>query len=159
MEVHDGVAAASDTSSEGILDAVVHTSVVADIEVDAVVAADDAEVPAVQEDVVQHTASAWEEAAYMGLGDSCAEAVAEAFARSPKLVTLTWHAKAEAHSSEQSRQDILARSRCDTSAWAVEACSHGVAGGDAYAAEAEAATVPAHSHRSKQAKAIGIPGA
>ena len=116
MEVHDGVAAASDTSSEGILDAVVHTSVVADIEVDAVVAADDAEVPAVQEDVVQHTASAWEEPVLTGQGDSCTEVAAKASARSPKLVRPTWHVMAEAHLSEQSQQGSLGRNHCGTSA-------------------------------------------
>lgn len=136
MEVHDGVAAASDTSSEGIRDVVIHTSVVADIDVDAAVAAGDAEALGVQVDVVQRIALAWEEAALTGLGDSCTGAVAEASARSPRLARLTWHVKAEAHSSEQSRQDILGRSRCGTLAWAVEACSHGVAGGDAHAAEA-----------------------
>lgn len=136
MEVHDGVAAASDTSSEGILDAAAHTSAGADIDADAAVAAGDAEVLAVQVDVVQHTASAWEDAAWTGLGDSCTEAVAEASARSPRLARPTWHAKAEAHSSEQSPKGSLGRNRCGTSAWVVEACSHGVAGDDAYAVEA-----------------------
>ena len=136
VEVHDGVAAALDTSSEGILDVVVHKSVAAGIDVDAV------EVLAVQADVVQYTASAWEEAASTGLDDSCTEAVAEASARSPRLARPTWHAMAAARSSEQSLQGNLAQNRCGTSAWAVEACSQHdeVAGDDddddAYAAEA-----------------------
>ena len=97
MEGHDGVAAASDTSWEDRLDVVGHTFVAVDIDVDAV------EALAVQVDVVQHTAWAWEKAASMDLGDSCTEPVAEASARSPRLETLTWHAKVAARSSEQSR--------------------------------------------------------
>ena len=155
VEGHDDVAAASDTSSEDRLDAVSHTFVAAGIDVDAVEALE------VRVDVVQHTASAWEEAASTGLGDSCTEAGAEASARSPRLVRPTWHATAAARSSEQSPQGSLGRNRCGTSAWEVEAYSQndGVAGDDAYAAEALVATVPAHSHRSKQAKATDIPDA
>ena len=136
-----------------------HTSVGAGIDGNAA-AADDAEALAVQEGVVLHTASVWE-AASMGLGDSCTEAVAEAFARSPRLVTLTWHATAAAHSSEQSPKGSLDRNRCGTSAWAVEAYyqNDGPAVDDAYAAEAWVAGVFAHSHHSMQAKAIDIPDA
>jgi hypothetical protein len=97
VEGHDGVAAASDTSSEDKLDVVGHTFVAVDIDVDGV------EALAVQVDVVQHTAWAWEEAVLMDLGDSCTEPVAEASDRSPRLVTLTWHATAAARSSELSR--------------------------------------------------------
>jgi len=116
VEVHDGVAAASDTSLEGILDAVVRTSVAADIDGNAVVAAGDAEVPAEQVDVVQRIASAWGQPASTCLGDSCTEAVAETSGRSPRWARPTWHAKAEAHSSEQSPQGILGRNHCGTSA-------------------------------------------
>jgi len=155
VEAHDGVAAASDTSLEDRLDVAGRTSVAADIDGDA------AEALAAQADVVQRTASAWEEPALTGQGDSCTEVAAKASARSRKLVRQTWHVTAEARSSEQSPQGSLGRNHCGTSALEVEAYSQhdGLAGGDAYAAEAWAAVVPAHSHRSEQAKAIGIPGA
>lgn len=138
-----------------------HTSADADIDGDAAVAAGDAEVLAVQVDVVLHTASAWEAAASTGLGGSCTEVAAEAFAHSPRWVTLTWHVTAAAHSSEQSRQGSLDRSRCGTSAWVVEAYSQndGPAFDDAYAAEAWVAVAPVRIHHSKQEKAIGIPDA
>jgi hypothetical protein len=154
VEVHDGVAAASDTSSEGILDVVGHTFVDADIDVDA------AEALAGRVDAEQNTASGQEKAASTDLDDSCTEVAAEASARSPRWGTLTWHAMEVAHSSEQSPQDSLGRSRCDTSALAAEAYSqHGNAGDDAYAAEAWVAVGPAHSHHSKLVKAIDIPDA
>ena len=130
-EAHDGVAAASDTSSEGILDVVGHTFVDVDIDVDA------AEALAGQVDVEQNTALGREKAASTGLDGSCTEVAAEASARSPRWETLTWHAMVAVRSSEQSPQGSLGRSRCGTSALAVEACSqHGPAGDDAYAAEA-----------------------
>jgi hypothetical protein len=108
-------------------------------------------------DVGQNTAWGREKAASTGLDGSCTEVAAEAFARSPRWETLTWHATAAVRSGEQSPQGILGRNRCGMSALAVAACSqHELAGDDAYAAETWGAVVPARSHHSERAKAIGI---
>jgi hypothetical protein len=77
-EVHDGVEAAWDTSSEGILGVVGRTSVAAGIDVD-----DAAEALAVRVDAAQGIASTRAEAASTNLDDSCTEAAAETFAHSP----------------------------------------------------------------------------
>ena len=107
------------------------------LDVDVDIDVDAAEALAGQVDVEQNTASGREKAASTGLDGSCTEVAAEASARSPRWETLTWHAMVAVRSSEQSPQGSLGRSRCGTSALAVEACSqHGPAGDDAYAAEA-----------------------
>jgi hypothetical protein len=80
--VHDGVEAAWDTSWEGILGVVGHTSVAAGIDVDDS-AADAAEALAVQADAAQGIASTRAEAALTDLDDSCTEAAAETFAHGP----------------------------------------------------------------------------
>jgi hypothetical protein len=82
VEVHDGVEAAWDTSSEGILGVAGHTSVAAGIDVDDA-AADAAEALAVRADVAQGIASTRAEAASTDPDDSCTEAAAETSAHSP----------------------------------------------------------------------------
>jgi hypothetical protein len=82
VEVHGGVEAALDTSSEGILGVVGHTSVAAGIDVDDA-DADAAEALAVQADAAQGIASTRAEAASTDLDDSCTEAAAETSAHSP----------------------------------------------------------------------------
>jgi hypothetical protein len=86
VEVHGGVEAALDTSSDGILGVVGHTPVAAGIDVDDVddaAAADAAEALAVRADAAQGIASTRAEAASTNLDDSCTEAAAETFAHSP----------------------------------------------------------------------------
>jgi hypothetical protein len=82
-EVHDGVEAAWDTSSEGILGVVGRTSVAAGIDVDDAAAADAAEALAVRVDAAQGIASTRAEAASTDRDDSYTEAAAETFAHSP----------------------------------------------------------------------------